>query len=188
MTTHVNHTNSAVLIIYAGPAMVCEVAQQIGAIQRPVPLILPMTHHSESCAMLKCAIGTMSANPAQSAPLIALSKMIWILSLIHSDAKFNGGSIRVRFYKKKIYTNFYTKLVAKCWEFKVPEEAIYYSAAFRLHPVRYDYIKPKISERKMVLRSDTTKKVINRKLEYKWKRCTIQTGLKLHLRCYLGES
>lgn len=82
------------------------------------------------------------------------------LSFSASQAKFNGGSIRVRFYKE-MYKQIFSKtitlpahLVSNCWEYQVPKTAKYYSISFRLHPIKDKIDVPK----RMTLRSDTTKK------------------------------
>lgn len=92
-----------------------------------------------------------------------------VISLTFSaeNAKFDGGSIRVRFYKKR-QIQIFTKtiilpgdLITNCWEFKIPKEALYYSVSFRLHPIKDEDIKAKIPTRRMTLRSDTTTKEIH---------------------------
>lgn len=91
------------------------------------------------------------------------------VSLVFSAerAHFIGGSIRVRFYKK-YHECIFTRTISipaeirtRCWEFTRPKMAAYFSASFRLHQVKDEHIKPKIPERTMTLRSETTTKTIN---------------------------
>lgn len=89
------------------------------------------------------------------------------LSFCAENAKFDGGSIRVKFYKKR-YIEIFSKtitlpknLLVQCWEFKVPKKAFYYSISFKLHPEKEDTERKIIKKNRMVLRSDTSKKTLN---------------------------
>lgn len=90
------------------------------------------------------------------------------LSFCAENVDFKGGSIRVKFYKKR-YIEIFSKtitlpenLLVQCWEFKVPRAAFYYSVSFRLHPVREESNNRKIIEKKrMTLRSDNVKKALH---------------------------